>query len=113
MHDPPPPVLPPKPGSHDTSRIGTPIMLNSPRHGNGNGTGPDVESAGGSRLNQVSQPAGLEIARPESVPDPGEHWLPKVLQDKAYVPGHGSGITCRLLSFSRLMVVLENMTSLT
>ncbi|KAK0374699.1 hypothetical protein CLIM01_07946 [Colletotrichum limetticola] len=83
MHDPPPPVLPPKPGSHDTSRIGTPVMLNSPRHGNGNGTGPDVESAGGSRLNQVSQPAGLEIARPESVPDPGEHWLPKVLQDKA------------------------------
>lgn len=87
-------------------------MLNSPRHGSGNGTGLEAEGVGGSRLNQVSQPAGLEIARPEPVPDPGEQWLPKVLQDKAYVLGYGSGVICRSFSFSKLMMVLGNMTSL-
>ncbi|GKT48394.1 uncharacterized protein ColSpa_08575 [Colletotrichum spaethianum] len=79
----PPPVLPPKPGSHETSRIGTPITSNSPRPGPGAGAGPNVNGAGGGRMHPAYQPAGLEFARPEPVPDPGDQWLPKVLQDKS------------------------------
>ncbi|GKT82836.1 hypothetical protein CT0861_05523 [Colletotrichum tofieldiae] len=80
-----PPVLPPKPSSHETSRIGTPTTSNSPRPstGTGTGTGPDVNSAGGGRMHPAHQPAGLEFAQPEPVSDPGDQWLPNVLQDKS------------------------------
>ncbi|KAK2002864.1 hypothetical protein LX36DRAFT_567358 [Colletotrichum falcatum] len=75
----PPPVLPPKPGSHETSRIGTPITSNSPRPSIGAGIGPDASGASGGRIH----PTSLEFARPEPVPDPGDQWLPRVLQDKS------------------------------
>ncbi|OLN94314.1 hypothetical protein CCHL11_02903 [Colletotrichum chlorophyti] len=81
MDGPPPPVLPPKPGSHETSRIGTPITSSSPRPGAGPGSGQDGVS--GVRGHPPQQFAGLEIARPESTPDPGDQWLPRVLQDKS------------------------------
>ncbi|KAF6810939.1 hypothetical protein CSOJ01_06006 [Colletotrichum sojae] len=77
MDAPPPPSLPPKPSSHETSRIGTPIASSSPLPRGG----PDVTSAAGGR---GRPPAGLEIARPEPIPDPGDQWLPKILQDKSY-----------------------------
>jgi len=79
----PPPVPPPKPGSHETSRIGTPITSNSPRPSTGAGVGPDANSASGGRVYPAYQPTGLEFARPEPVPDPGDQWLPRVLQDKS------------------------------
>ncbi|KAH0432607.1 hypothetical protein CcaCcLH18_06353 [Colletotrichum camelliae] len=82
MHAPPPPSLPPKPGSHDTSRIGTPVTSNSPRPGTGSGI--NSEGPGGAHGSLAHQQAGLEFARPEPVPDPGDQWLPTVLQDKSY-----------------------------
>ncbi|KAK2054843.1 hypothetical protein LY76DRAFT_663687 [Colletotrichum caudatum] len=78
-----PPVLPPKPGSHETSRIGTPITSNSPRPSTSAGVGPDANSASGGRTQLVYQPAGLELARTEPVSDPGDQWLPRMLQDKS------------------------------
>lgn len=77
MDAPPPPSLPPKPSSHETSRIGTPITSSSPLPGGG---GPDVNTATGGR---GRTPAGLEFAQPEPIPDPGDQWLPKILQDKS------------------------------
>ncbi|KAK1968839.1 hypothetical protein LY78DRAFT_690987 [Colletotrichum sublineola] len=79
----PPPVLPPKPGSHETSRIGTPITSNSPRPSTGAGAGPDANGASGGRIHPVYKPTGPELAQPEPVPDPGDQWLPRVLQDKS------------------------------
>ncbi|KAF0317612.1 hypothetical protein GQ607_015131 [Colletotrichum asianum] len=81
MHAPPPPSLPPKPGSHDTSRIGTPVTSNSPRPGAGSGI--NSEGAGSTRGSFAHQQAGLEFARPEPVPDPGDQWLPTAVQDKS------------------------------
>ncbi|KAL0939419.1 uncharacterized protein CTRU02_206029 [Colletotrichum truncatum] len=79
MHAPPPPSLPPKPGSHETSRISTPIISNSPRPG----TGPGFELDGSGPGHPAYQSAGLEFSQPESIPDPGDQWLPKLLQDKS------------------------------
>ncbi|KAK7416079.1 hypothetical protein QQX98_005407 [Neonectria punicea] len=64
-----PPVLPPKPGSHETSRIATPnsVAFQQP---------PDAERPGGSRL------PGTVMAAPVDIPDPGDQWLPQILQDK-------------------------------
>ncbi|EON96866.1 hypothetical protein UCRPA7_7579 [Phaeoacremonium minimum UCRPA7] len=73
-----PPAPPPKPGSHDASRMGTPATTQSPRppppipdqHSN------LPEAMGGAT-------AQAQITRPESIPDPGDQWLPKFLQDKS------------------------------
>lgn len=67
-----PPVLPPKPGSHETSRIATPnsVAFHQP---------PDGERPGGSRL------PGAVMAAPVAIPDPGDQWLPQILQDKSFV----------------------------
>ena len=75
-----PPAPPPKPGSHDASRMGTPATTQSPRppppipdqHSN------LPEAMGGAT-------AQAQITRPESIPDPGDQWLPKFLQDKSCV----------------------------
>lgn len=65
LQGPTPPILPPKPGSHDTSRIATP-------HSAGLPPPPPLTDA----------PA---VESPASVPDPGDQWLPKMLQDKSFV----------------------------
>lgn len=103
---PPPPVPPPKPSSHETSRLGTPATdTNSPRppppvpdnngfHADGSivpdgkGKAPATEASGlilappttgHSAQSQQSQ------QQQQPIPDPGEHWLPKILEDKSYV----------------------------
>ncbi|KAH8735426.1 hypothetical protein BGZ61DRAFT_440224 [Ilyonectria robusta] len=60
-----PPVLPPKPGSHETSRIATPNSVAFPPP-------PDA----GSRL------PGAVAAASVAIPDPGDQWLPQMLQEK-------------------------------
>lgn len=64
-----PPVLPPKPGSHEASRIATPASAALP-----------VFDADRGRV-----PGAMAPAPPPSIPDPGENWLPQFLQDKSYV----------------------------
>ncbi|KAI1057822.1 hypothetical protein LB506_000059 [Fusarium annulatum] len=60
-----PPVLPPKPGSHETSRIATPTSSGVPPPSEGRIPSNTVNHA------------------PASIPDPGEQWLPQILQDKS------------------------------
>lgn len=59
-----PPVLPPKPGSHETSRIATPTSALPPS---------DAER----------RVPGTVAPPPTSIPDPGDQWLPQLLQDKS------------------------------
>lgn len=100
MHALPPPSLPPKPGSHDTSRIGTPVTSNSPRPGAGSGI--NSEGAGSNRGSFAHQQAGLEFARPEPVPDPGDQWLPTAVQDKSYdTIGEGTASSTTNSSFRK------------
>ncbi|KAK8019902.1 hypothetical protein PG990_005040 [Apiospora arundinis] len=80
---PPPPIPPPKPGSHDTSRLGTPATNQSPRPPpnpdsmlDGKGRSFTTDSAG-------LIPAARQIPPPEEIPDPGEQWLPRFLEDKS------------------------------
>ncbi|KAF7545618.1 hypothetical protein G7046_g9523 [Stylonectria norvegica] len=60
-----PPVLPPKPSSHETSRIATPSS-----------TAAQPES---------NRPVAVAVA-PPVIPDSGEQWLPQMLQDKSTSP---------------------------
>ncbi|KAI0136262.1 hypothetical protein BJ170DRAFT_4532 [Xylariales sp. AK1849] len=92
---PPPPVPPPKPSSHDTSRLGTPSISQSqsPRPSpltDNAFNGPDIKGKG-----VVTDSSGLIPApsrhssqrqqpqQPQAIPDPGEQWLPKFLEDKS------------------------------
>ncbi|KAH6895151.1 hypothetical protein B0T10DRAFT_208642 [Thelonectria olida] len=68
LQGPTPPVLPPKPGSHETSRIATP---------NSAGLPPPPDAPGPSRM------SGVVAAAPISIPDPGDQWLPQILEDKS------------------------------
>lgn len=64
-------MLPPKPnGSHETSRIATPTSVAPP---------PPLppQDAGGLRVSGTVAPA------PTAIADPGEQWLPQILQDKS------------------------------
>lgn len=79
-----PPAPPPKPGSHEVSRMSTPITTQSPRappplpdqqqHS-------DLPEAAAAAAGGGAQPA--QVARPQAIPDPGDQWLPKVLEDKS------------------------------
>lgn len=75
-----PPAPPPKPGSHEVSAINTPITSQSPR------PAPPVPDQ--QQHSDLPEAAGLtaaqnaQIARPQSIPDPGEQWLPRFLEDK-------------------------------
>ncbi|RGP74926.1 hypothetical protein FLONG3_5898 [Fusarium longipes] len=60
-----PPVPPPKPGSHEASRIATPTSAGVPP--------PPERRVTSSNLNTA----------PTSIPDPGDQWLPQILQDKS------------------------------
>ncbi len=72
-----PPVPPPKAGNHrDSSRMGTPAAIPSPR------PPPQPES----HFNPPEAAGGAYVSQPEPIPDPGDQWLPKYLQDKSSVP---------------------------
>ncbi|KAK8126022.1 uncharacterized protein PG998_001781 [Apiospora kogelbergensis] len=80
---PPPPIPPPKPSSHDTSRLGTPATNQSPRPP----PNPETMLDGKGRTFATDSagliPAARQIPPPEEIPDPGEQWLPRVLEDKS------------------------------
>ncbi|KAG6362995.1 hypothetical protein INS49_008090 [Diaporthe citri] len=75
-----PPAPPPKPGSHDVSRMSTPINTQSP----GPSPLPDQQ-----QHSDLPEPAGVpvsqqaQVARPQTIPDPGDQWLPQFLEDKS------------------------------
>ncbi|KAI0593438.1 hypothetical protein F4775DRAFT_501522 [Biscogniauxia sp. FL1348] len=96
---PPPPVPPPKPSSHETSRLGTPATdTNSPRppppvpDNNGFHADGSIVPDGKGKA-PATEASGLILAPPttghsaqsqqQPIPDPGEHWLPKILEDKS------------------------------
>ncbi|KAI0828387.1 hypothetical protein F5Y06DRAFT_224207 [Hypoxylon sp. FL0890] len=88
---PPPPVPPPKPSSHDASRLGTPAAANSPRPPppvpddaflrSIDGKGKSAATMDASGL--IPAPMGYLNTESEIVPDPGDQWLPKILEDKS------------------------------
>src|ERR1700712_3519729 len=94
---PPPPLPPPKPNSHDTSRLGTPSVSQSPRPSpltdngfsgqEGKGKGLATESSGliPAPTRHSSQHPHLPPQQSQDLPDPGEQWLPRFLEDKSYV----------------------------
>ncbi|ERS98017.1 hypothetical protein HMPREF1624_06190 [Sporothrix schenckii ATCC 58251] len=69
------PIPPPKPGSHDASRRSTPATTQSPRQ-------PPLPSTPTS-LPEVTAYAYAQTPAPPTIVDPGDTWLPKVLQDKS------------------------------
>lgn len=77
-----PPAPPPKPGSHDVSRMSTPISTQSP----GRSPLPDQQ-----QHSDLPEPAGVpvsqqaQVTRPQAVQDPGDQWLPQFLEDKSCV----------------------------
>ncbi|GAW20224.1 hypothetical protein ANO14919_097210 [Xylariales sp. No.14919] len=94
---PPPPVPPPKPSSHDVSRLGTPAG-NSPRPqppipdngysgglesmGFPNGRIPTTDASGLIPA-PTATPSGLTRQQQAPIPDPGDAWLPRILEDKS------------------------------
>ena len=87
-----PPILPPKPlGSGDVSRISTPALSQSVSASQSPRPQPTPPSeaahAHAGDLHTVSSgpSAQARIAPSQQVPDPGEQWLPRFLEDKSYV----------------------------
>lgn len=81
-----PPPPPPKPGSHDATRISTPTTIGDAASVIPGAPTP-YGAASGSFPPPSSGPAGSAAAtqQPVDVPDPGDQWLPQILQDKSYV----------------------------
>lgn len=101
-----PPAPPPKPGSHEVSRMNTPIATQSPR------PAPPIpdhhhQQQQHSDLPEAAAAAGLtaaqqaQVARPQDIPDPGDQWLPQFLEDKSCVSFFPSYFLS--LSLSRLI----------
>ncbi|KAI1339560.1 hypothetical protein F5Y15DRAFT_76653 [Xylariaceae sp. FL0016] len=91
---PPPPIPPPKPSSQDVSRLGTPSATSSPRppppvpgseneYNNVGVEGKGKTPADVSGLIPAQPGMGSAQAQTQPIPDPGEGWLPKVLEDKS------------------------------
>jgi hypothetical protein len=82
-----PPVLPPKPGSHEASGISTPTPYGSGAGPGGyNVTSNPGYSAQGQQGGQDPNAFCATEQQAPSIPqDPGEHWLPQTLEDKSYV----------------------------
>ncbi|KAI1364632.1 hypothetical protein F5Y08DRAFT_205486 [Xylaria arbuscula] len=92
-----PPPPPPKPSSHDVSRLGTPTG-NSPRPappapdnayssglertGNLNSSIPTTDASGLIPAPTVTT-SGIMRQHQEPIPDPGDSWLPRTLEDKS------------------------------
>ena len=85
-----PPVPPPKPGSHDVSRISTPGLSQSPA------PPPLPEAPSRSSDLYHASNIGLQVTQPEPIPDPGDQWLPRYLEDKSCV---ASPCICHLNRF--------------
>ncbi|KAI1325253.1 hypothetical protein F5Y16DRAFT_274136 [Xylariaceae sp. FL0255] len=94
----PPPVPPPKPSSHDVSRLGTPTTThtNSPRPPPPVPDSAGLENADASGLipAQSQTPGGgmgggvglrlqQQIQQQAPIPDPGDSWIPAILEDKS------------------------------
>ncbi|KAH8675284.1 hypothetical protein BX600DRAFT_507534 [Xylariales sp. PMI_506] len=93
---PPPPVPPPKPIGQEASRLGIVSASQSPRPGSlsdsatngtdGTGRGLPTESSGlilaPARPNS-QYPQQTPAPPPADIPDPGDQWLPKFLEDKS------------------------------
>jgi hypothetical protein len=83
-----PPAPPPKPRSQDVSRQGTPAAsqsLPSPPPGEQS----EYTQAAAERPHEEERDAA------ERLQDPGDRWLPKLLQHKAYVGSSPTGSTAR------------------
>ncbi|RYO73866.1 hypothetical protein DL766_010624 [Monosporascus sp. MC13-8B] len=81
-----PPLPPPKPSSHDASRLGTPSLPSSPRQAPSRDNGwNSAEKKGKAPAADASGliPAQARNIRSQPPPDPGEQWLPRVLEDKS------------------------------
>ncbi|KAM0259551.1 hypothetical protein ACHAQJ_003277 [Trichoderma viride] len=90
-HAPTPPILPPKPSSQEPSRIGTPATGAAPP------PPPSTLSEAGQQYRSsviagvastaaagpTPPPLPPATARSADIPDPGDQWLPQVLQDKS------------------------------
>jgi hypothetical protein len=79
-----PPIPPPKPGSHDTSRMSTPQTSQSPRP-----PPPPPQDGQSSAVDAYGLPPAARqpvIAPAQEIADPGDQWLPRFLEDKSYVP---------------------------
>ncbi|KAK5987664.1 hypothetical protein PT974_11796 [Cladobotryum mycophilum] len=83
-HAPTPPILPPKPNSQDASRMGTPTTAVSPPP-EGAAAGRQIRSPGITASMGPTPPPlpPSSITKVAPVPDPGDQWLPQVLQDKS------------------------------
>ncbi|KAL6810722.1 hypothetical protein GGI42DRAFT_314785 [Trichoderma sp. SZMC 28013] len=80
-HAPTPPILPPKPSSQEPSRIGTPASTAPPPP-------PSSLSEAGQHYRTAVLPSATppplpSVPRAAEIPDPGEQWLPQILQDKS------------------------------
>ncbi|KAI1268823.1 hypothetical protein F5Y18DRAFT_168839 [Xylariaceae sp. FL1019] len=93
---PPPPAPPPKPNSHDVSRLGTPATHSPHPLGSDNSYTGGLESMGISSGRTPNNEASGLIPAPSTVPggamrqyqqqpipDPGDAWIPSVLEDKS------------------------------
>ncbi|KAL7927408.1 hypothetical protein ACQKWADRAFT_308167 [Trichoderma austrokoningii] len=97
FHAPTPPILPPKPSSKEPSRIGTPATGAAPppppstlseagqqyRSSVIAGLDAAAAAAGGGGVPTPPPPPTAVTARAADIPDPGDQWLPQVLQDKS------------------------------
>ncbi|KXJ89196.1 hypothetical protein Micbo1qcDRAFT_165994, partial [Microdochium bolleyi] len=81
---PPPPVPPPKPSSHDVSRLSTPASGTPPRPAPiPEGILNAVETSRFSHADAsglIPAPVRAAASVPAASPDPGDQWLPKVLE---------------------------------
>ncbi|CAK7220848.1 hypothetical protein SCUCBS95973_004295 [Sporothrix curviconia] len=73
MYSPAAPIPPPKPGSHDASRRSTPVTTQSPRQPPLPPTPTTLPEAA----------AYAHVTAPPNIADPGDAWLPKILEDKS------------------------------
>lgn len=87
-----PPAPPPKPNSQEVSRQSTPVAGQSMLPPTPDGQRLYVSSTEGQQYREgvVSQ----DRVRIQSIPDPGDRWLPKLLEDKSYI-AHISNATSK------------------
>ncbi|TPX17411.1 uncharacterized protein E0L32_003054 [Thyridium curvatum] len=84
MYSSAPPVPPPKP-LNDPNRVSPPTTTNSPRPPppiptDASSSLPEAAFAGTTTSSGTVQ---AQVSPPQSIPDPGPQWLPKVLEDKS------------------------------
>ncbi|KAK4682020.1 hypothetical protein QC764_112740 [Podospora pseudoanserina] len=85
MHSHTPPAPPPKPGNHDTSGMNTPVLVGPSSHiPRPPPPLPEAVTAGGLHSADIGAAASNgALVQAQDIPDPGDQWLPKFLQDKS------------------------------